>query len=130
MQEWQRSVEIKKLDEDRNLVFGFLSVAKNADGTDIVDLQGDVIPVPELETAAYDFVLHFRDADQMHDEQSIGKLVESVVLSKEKQDALGIPAGAVPEGWWVGFKVEPSVFAKVKGGDLRGFSIGGEAVRS
>lgn len=112
-----------------NLVFGWLSIAADKNGQLVVDKQGDVIPVDELEHAAYDFVLDYRDADQMHDGQPIGKLVESVVMTPEKQAAMGLPDSSLPTGWWVGFRVEPDVFKRVSTGELKAFSIGGAAIR-
>lgn len=129
MADWQRRVEIKKLDEAKNLVFGYLSVSENADGSLVEDLQGDVIEPTELEKAAYAFMLESRAADEMHRLDQIGQVVESAVFTKEKQQALGIPDGTMPVGWWVGIKVDPEVFAKVKDGDYRAFSIGGRGER-
>lgn len=118
------SVQITKLDEDQNLVFGWLSVVEE-NGATVVDLQDHVIDVADLEKAAYDFVHESRVAGLMHEEFA-GDMVESMVFSKDKQEALGIDLGKI--GWWVGFKVKPEVFAKVKSGDLAAFSIGGSAV--
>lgn len=128
---WSRSIEIRKLDEEQRLVFGWLSVAVDKDGNSVVDSQDDVIEPAELEKAAYDFVLNARGAGEMHEKlDGIGKLVESVVFTKEKRAALGIPDGVVPDGWLVGFKIDDGdVWAKVKDGTYRAFSIGGRGVR-
>ena len=57
-----------------------------------------------------------------------GKLVESVVFTKEKMKAMGIPEGVVPEGWWVAFYIENrEVYHKVKSGVYKMFSIEGSA---
>ncbi len=128
---WERTVEIRKLDHDRRLVFGWLSVAADERGEPVVDLQDDVIEEAELEKAAYDFVLCARGAGEMHERtEGIGRLVESVAFTVEKQRALGIPEGVLPVGWWVGFKIDDeSVWQKVKSGVYTAFSIGGRAVR-
>lgn len=129
MEQWERAVEIVKADEDQNLVFGWLSKIVEADGSAVVDSQGDVIPVAELEKAAYEFMLASRRGDVMHDERAVATAVESFVSTPEKRAAMGIGKGDATVGWWVGFKVEPATFAKVKSGELRAFSIGGSAVR-
>lgn len=122
------AVAITKIDEEKNLVFGFASVVENEDGTPVVDSQGDVLTPDELEKAAYKFVLEVRKAGEMHRTiEGVGDLVESVVLTKAKREAMGIAPGA--SGWWVGFKVAPEIFAKVKSGEYAGFSIGGRGVR-
>jgi len=118
--------EIKKLDEDQKLVFGWASIIEDEDGNSVVDSQGDIIKVDELEKAAYSFVLEARKAGEMHKHSDAGMMVESVILTKEKQEAMGI---STPVGWWVGFKLSDEVFAKVKSGDYKGFSIGGRGLR-
>jgi hypothetical protein len=121
-------VPIKKIDEDQRLVFGWASVVEDEHGNSVVDSQGDVIPVAELEQAAYEFVLRYRQAGEMHERagSDVGDLVESVVLTKAKREAMGLPPG--PTGWFVGFKLAPDVFAKVKSGEYQDFSIGGACV--
>lgn len=123
---WDLRLDFRKADADRRLIFGWASVSTK-DGKHIVDKQGDIIPVEELEKAAYEFVLFSRDQGDMHDEMQVGKLVESVVYTAEKQKALGIDLGQ--EGWWVGFYVNSDkVWAAIKRGERPEFSIGGAAV--
>ena len=123
---------IFKSDDDKRLVFGWASVAIRADGTQIEDWQGDMIDPDDLEEAVYEYVLNFRDAGEEHipTMRKKGKLVESVVFTKEKMKAMGIPEGIVPEGWWIGFKVhDDEAWAKIKSGEYRMFSIEGSGVR-
>lgn len=123
---------IYKSDDDRRLVFGWASIAVRANGTQIEDWQGDVIDPEDLEEAVYEYVLEFRDAGEEHISslRKKGKLVESVVFTKEKMKAMGIPEGIVPEGWWIGFKVQDDeAWAKVKSGQYSMFSIEGSGVR-
>ena len=120
------TVKIEKTVEDQRLVFGWLSIIER-NGQPVVDLQGHVIEAAELEAAAYDFTLNSRIVGEMHERLAVGEgLVESMVFTKEKQDTLGIDLGQI--GWWVGFKVDADVFAKIKSGELAAFSIGGKAV--
>lgn len=124
-------IDLKKIDEEQMLVFGWLSVAKDELGNDIIDKQGDIVPVEELEKAAYDFNLFARKAGDMHkNTNGVGRLVESVVFTEEKQKALGIPQGILKIGWFVGFKIDDvDVWKRIKSGELSAFSIGGKAQR-
>jgi len=120
---------IEKFDEEQQLVFGWASVSVK-DGNLIKDSHDDIIKENELETASYDFVLNSRKAGEMHKTvEGIGDLVESIFFSTEKQKALGLEGAPLPIGWWVGFKVNEEVFAKVKTGEYNMFSIGGKGIR-
>ena len=84
----------------------------------------------ELENAAYQYVLLYREGGEMHERGGAAVLVESVVFTEEKMQAMGIPAGTLPIGWWIGFKVtDEDVWEKVKDGTYPMFSIEGEAER-
>lgn len=123
---------IMKSDEDKRLVFGWGSVAINATGEQLVDYQGDMIDPEVMEEAAYEYVLNFRDTGEEHipSMRKKGKLVESVVFTREKQAAMGIPEGILPVGWWVGFKIhDDHAWELVKSGRYRMFSIEGRAER-
>jgi hypothetical protein len=75
-------------------------------------------------------MLDYRGSGEMHKGVSKGTVVESLVLTKEKQQAIGIPEGCVPEGWFITVKVhDKEVFEKVKNGTYRMFSIQGTAKR-
>ena len=122
---------IHKADEDRHLAFGWANVAVRDDGEQIQDLQGDIIDPEVLEDAAYRFVLMYREGGEMHERGDCAVLVESVMFTKEKMLAMGMPEGTVPEGWWIGFLVtDEEVWQKVKSGEYPMFSIEGEAVRT
>lgn len=124
--DWCVPFEIKKADPDQRLVFGWASVVTK-DGKVIVDKQGDIIEPSEIEHAAYDFVLYARDMGDMHTRKGVGRLVESMVFTREKQDTLGINLGM--EGWWVGFRCDDEgLWATIKRGEKPEFSIGGTAV--
>lgn len=121
---------IYKSDDDKKLAFGWANVAITTDGEQITDLQEDIVDPDVLEEAAYQFVELYREGGEMHERGGCAVLIESVVFTKEKMAAMGIPQGTVPEGWWIGFKVtDPDVWEKVKSGEYSMFSIEGEAVR-
>ncbi len=119
-----------KSDEDRHLVFGWANVAIRTSGDQIIDYQGDIVDPEVLEKAAYKFVEFYREAGEMHERGGAGVLVESVMFTREKMWAMGIPEGFVPEGWWLGFHVtDEDVWEKIKTGEYPMFSIEGEALR-
>lgn len=131
LEEFTVSGEVSKVDEDKRLAFGWASVAYLPDGTLVDDKQGDVLDdVEEVEKSAYDFVVDCRDGGEMHIRKGIGTLVESMVFTPEKIEAMGIPAGTVPLGWWVGFRVtDDEVWKAVKDGRYRMFSVHGRGTR-
>ena len=118
---------ITKIDNDKMMAWGWASVA-SADGSPVTDLQGDVLDIESLEASVIEYVIASRDADVMHQRTGIGKLIESVVLTEEKMEAMGLRGTRV--GWWCGFKVtDPAVWKRVRSGELRMFSIVGEGTR-
>ena len=122
--------DITKAKEDECLVSGWANIAVNADGSLPLDWQGDIIRPEVLEKAAINFMLEYRGSGVMHRGESQGVVVESIVFTKEKQCALGIPEGFVPEGWFITVKVmNPEVFQAVKDGKYRMFSIQGTGKR-
>lgn len=121
---------IAKSDDEKMLAFGWANVSMRVDGELIEDWQADIIEPEELENAAYEYVLLYREGGEMHERGGAAVLIESVVFTEEKMQAMGIPAGTLPIGWWIGFKVtDKSVWEKVKNGTYQMFSIEGEAER-
>jgi hypothetical protein len=119
-----------KSDNDRRLVFGWASVAVRVTGEVIEDYQQDIVDMEDLENAAYAYVADFGTAGEVHERGGVGRLIESAVFTKEKAAALGIPPEILPEGWWVGFRIDdPDVWQKVKDGTYSMFSIEGTAQR-
>ena len=128
----QEDFTVYKTDDDKRLVFGWASVAITVNGEELEDRQHDTIEPEDLEEAAYDYVLNFRDTGEEHrpELRQKGKLVESCVFTREKQKAMGIPEGILPVAWWIGFKIEDDeAWQKVKNGTYRMFSIEGKANR-
>lgn len=126
-QDFSISFEITKMDADKQQIFGWASVA-TINGEAVVDKQGDIIPIDELEKAAYDFLLDGGVMGDMHERVGVGRPIESMVFTKAKCDALGIKMDR--EGWFVGFQVDsPDVWKSHKEGKRPEFSIGGSGVR-
>ena len=121
---------IAKSDDEKMLAFGWASVSMRVDGELIEDWQEDIVEPADLEHAAYEFVMLYREGGEMHERGGAAVLVESVVFTEEKIKAMGIPVGILPIGWWIGFKVtDKDVWEKVKDGTYQMFSIEGEAER-
>lgn len=118
---------VTKIDSDKQLVFGWVTLSE-VNGETVVDKQGDVISESAMEDMAHNYVLTCRTAGEMHEKVGVGKLVESIVFTKEKQKALGIDLGK--SGWWCGFQVtDKEVWKKVKDGTYSAFSIHGKGLR-
>lgn len=117
----------KTFKEDEQLVFGWAYITKDKNGNRALDWDGQIIDSEDLEPAVYDFNLNSRTGNIMHiDGTDCGELVESIMFTKEKMDAMGIPHGSMHEGWWVSFKIhDKEVFQKIKDGTFKMFSIEG-----
>lgn len=132
-------IQITKVDMDKKMIFGFFNVSKIGDDL-IVDSQLDSIETVELEKAAYDFVLNARIAGEQHIKKGVGNLVESMMFTYEKQQAIletikamGVENPAFDlgvEGWWGGFEItDPDVLTKMNAGEYPMFSVGGAAAK-
>jgi hypothetical protein len=121
------TMSLEKSDEDQRMAWGWASVT-TLNGQPLEDLQGDVIETEELQKAVHEFVRKKRVMGEMHTIIGTGDIVDSIVLTKDLQRAMGIDLGK--EGWFVGVHVtNDSTWSKVKKGELRGFSLGGFGVR-
>lgn len=129
--------EISKVDEDKRLAFGWCSLS-TVDGEPVVDLQGDYIPIEEIEKTAYVYVKDSRVGGDMHSRDGeapkhTADLVESFVATPEKLQQMGISAEVaknVPAGWWVGMRVnDDEQWRMVKSGERQGFSVHGKGQR-
>lgn len=129
--EWALEGTFSKRDDERHLVFGWAYTAQIGEEI-VVDHSGDFVDkasLPALEEAAYEYLLKSREADEMHIRfENVAQIVESVFLTVEKMDAMGIKGDRI--GWWVGFKVaDPEVWQKIKSGKYAAFSIRGSGTR-
>lgn len=121
---------VQKSYEEQHLVFGWANVSARANGEKITDWQEDIIDIDELEKAVYRYVEFYGDGGELHERGGVATMIESMVFTKEKLKALGLPEDALADGWWIGFHVtDESVWKKVKDGTYSMFSIEGEAIR-
>jgi hypothetical protein len=130
-------VDVVKIDAEQRRVYGWGYVAKNADGTQVVDASGDFVDTDEavtaLEDAFHRYVLDSREADDGHETFGVAKLVEAVFMSPDKAATMGL-AAEVPTGFWVGYEfptdeVGEAAWQKVKARDSLAFSIVGDGWR-
>lgn len=120
-------VEVAKANDEKRQIFGWASVIEK-NGVPVEDSQGDIIPLSELEPAAYDYVANSREGDDMHAGAPVSHLIESMVFTPEKQAALGIDLGKV--AWWTGWQIDDdAVWQAHKRGERPELSIGGSAIR-
>lgn len=124
--------EISKIDKAEQNVFGWAYVTHDTEGNVNIDKSGDFVDaVEEIEKSAYNFVLNSRQGDAMHTNVKSSTMIESMVFTPAKIEKMGLPAGSVPLGWWLGFHVEdPDVWDRVEKGELVSFSVHGKGVRS
>lgn len=119
--------KILKLDEEQRIVWGWASVTK-VNGETVVDRQGDVIEGSTLEKAATEFMLGARNGLTMHKGEPTTTIVHSMLFTDDIKKAFGIDSPY--EGWLIAVKVHcDETWGMVKGGNFKGFSIGGVATR-
>lgn len=143
-------VPITKIDKPRQMAFGWANVFL-ADGDRIVDSHRETIDtdvaIAAIEDAVYRYVLESRSGDEQHVNYGVARLVESMVFTDEKIQAIAAHSAAIaetddatdravilrkiiPTGWWTGFKIdEEDVWTKVEDGTYPMFSIVGSGRR-
>jgi hypothetical protein len=76
------AVDVTKVLPDQRQVFGWASVCSRG-GRPVIDKQGDIIPVNELEPAVYEYVLSNREGGDMHVVKGASRCIESVMFTQE-----------------------------------------------
>ena len=127
---FRQTITIAKTDPVRQIAFGWASVAISKSGHVVQDADADVIAPADLEDAAYVFVEHFGEFNERHGPVVKGVVVESLAVTPQKLEKMGLPPDALPLGWWVGVHVtDPEAWKKVESGEYAMFSIEGTAER-
>jgi hypothetical protein len=136
---------VTKANEHQTL-FGWLNVSTEPDGTDVVDSDGQNIPIGELERAAYAFLKSVSAPSGVdHDGgDPDGEMVASVVFTDDVLDALSVdPATGepieplrkalrehMPRGWFGAFHIaDEAAWVAARDGDRQAFSVEGYAGR-
>ena len=121
----ERTGEITKFDDEQRIAYGWFSVIEE-DGEPVLDAHNHVISEETLTKAVHKFVVDSRAGKVMHRGKRVADIVETLVLSNDVQDALGIDLGKV--GWFGAMKFrDEATWKLVKSGELPAFSIGGTA---
>jgi hypothetical protein len=119
---------VEKREADHR-IFGWAVLSQKRDGSDLIDLQGDHVALPDLEAAVYEAMADGLNGGEMHQGDAGARIIESMVWTPEKAARLGIPDGVLPTGWWIGQQVSDATFRKVAVGDRLWFSIEGVGER-
>lgn len=115
--------QFTKVDKKHRTVYGWAYVSKK-NGKRVTDHSGDTWDMDEIEKTAHEFVIDCRVGKAQHEGDEKAVLVESLVLSKAVQEALGIELDC--EGWFVGFRIlDDEVLKQIENQELQMFSIGG-----
>ena len=115
--------EFTKVDPVKKVCYGWAYVSKSDDAV-VVDHSGQTWGIDEVLKTAHQFITDCRVGGESHVYKGGATLVESLVLSKSVQEALGIDLGK--EGWFVGFRIDDdALLDKIVKGELKMFSIGG-----
>lgn len=114
-------VPILKADDEEQFILGPVLVP------DQEDSQGDVVSREEIRNAAHRFLEHYNTLNLMHERPTTVAVVESFIAPQDLQ----LGGQIVRSGTWLlGAHVnDADVWAKVKSGHYRGFSIEGYAER-
>ncbi len=119
--DFNAQVDIEKVDEEKQLVYGIVYVPDEA------DTYGDAMTADTIEKTAHNFMIKARNynVDTQHDNMpDDGVVVQSFILDKNDSRFPGAKEG----GWAVVIKVtDPDTWEAVKNGDLKGISLAGKA---
>ena len=124
-------VSITKTDPELQQCFGYAYVAKNADGSAVVDHSGDVVDVASLKKAIYEGFGKVQSRE-MHQTDAQATLIASAWIDHETLAKMGGSPGNAPDGaWWVGVQVnDAALWKRIKDGEVSAFSIGGSGTRT
>jgi hypothetical protein len=130
---FSRKFSVSKLatESGRHYVTGWAYVSQDEDGAPVVDHSGEHIPINELDTMASDLLPQLAQADSsgvMHQASGPVRIVQSLVLTPERREALGLGKGFA--GWVVVLEVtDEAVWGRVLAGQYPSLSIEGMAIR-
>jgi len=117
----QDAVQIKKLDQEEQVVFGEVY----APG--FPDSQGDFMTPDEIKKMAYNFLRKgvTSNIDVNHSQTPSGSYVVESFIARDDDPIF------IPGSWVIGVKVpDQAIWKMVKSGELNGFSLDGMGVRT
>lgn len=126
------SMPIVKRDDEQRIVTGWAALSKDAEGSPVIDYQGDYIPEEYLQKAAHQLMAEGGTgrAGDMH-EGSVGDIVEIALLTPAILKSLGYGDVQGPSGLMVSMKIrDDAAWAAVKKGERLELSIGGVGERT
>jgi len=112
-----KPAQFEIVDEDERLVSGFASV-------EVIDLQGDIVPISEMKKAMYKFMDRGGSIMYGHSNKPIGKVLQWEVEKFPGSDVYGIKFVAKI---FKDYQFDDEVWKLIKSGELKGFSIGAQA---
>jgi hypothetical protein len=124
--DFELTCEVAKVDDSIGVVFGWGIVCTEG-GEPYVDLQDDHIEEATMLKAAAAFAHGERVAKEMHRGAPAGTVLFVWPMTADIAKAVGVQSRRT--GMLVGMRPEPSMLAKFRSGELRGFSIGGRGRR-
>ena len=125
--ELRMPVKIVKAYPEHQIIVGWASVVKK-NGEYVVDKQGDVIPVHELENAVLDYAIKRGAHGLMHEEYSGGRLVLGLPTSPDFMKAAGLTQDEDIVGFLGVWHIpDREIWEKHKRGELPELSISGRA---
>jgi len=119
----QETMELIKLDKQKQTVYGVFLWPEKADH------DGDVISAEDIEKVAHDFIVDYRDIDEMHKQETLhADIVESFIAWEDDIDYYG---KKLTKGAWAGaIKIhDREVWDKVLSGEYKAFSVRISGVR-
>jgi len=122
--------------DENHLLFGWAYVAQTINGEQVYDHSGEHVrkeDFQDLEMATYIFNIAYRQSDIRHDCIAKGYLVDSMVFTKEKIEAMkksGHLVGDIAQGVWMGYWFpEDKDWEIIKSMKAPMFSLYGSAVK-
>jgi hypothetical protein len=121
------TLQIVKLDSEQRIITGWVAIVEDADGNPIVDSDGHMIPITELQKAVADATSGNAGEGKggdMHETSGLMDYIGGVVLSAKDREAGGFGHG--PGGWLAQFRVrDEQLWKRIKDGERPELSMRG-----
>jgi len=134
---------VTKTGDEQQTLYGWMNVANLADGTDVIDSDGEHIPIEDLEAGAHEFLMSSAVSGVDHNGGATdGSMVTSIVFTDDVIDALTVDPQTgdvieplrkamrdhLPRGWFGAFHIaDEAAWAEAKASPRQAFSVEGTA---